>query len=491
MFKKDSDDQRKKLYTPAGDRVLGYTASEIESIKVALSKKLGPEFISKRKGPGFNSVQYLEGWKAINLANGIFGFNGWNTELKEYKVDYIDDKNGAISMGLSCIVRVILKDGTFHEDVGYGSIDNCRNKSMAFEKCKKEACTDGMKRALRQFGNALGNCLYDKEFLQQITKVPMELNQFDEHALMRRSLTVPKIEKSNDNFNISKTIQNSSYPTKVLDTREMVQSTPVLVNKTSATEKPKLIKRSPSPTRVNKSMAVKPRDLEEDDDEFEDDFEDSYMFSDDLPAELANAEGKVEDEMPSSDFGDDGDEERDGASLNQVNAVSNNSTPKIAAESDISANSTTIPEHVTFVSATSADTIQQDPTLQESLKFDISYTAKNIGRSSLINHSKSLPVKKSVLGNLNKAPTLATTPSVSVANGNDDAGNKESGLLKKPVLSAKLGPIYKSSTPIAAKTNVPNHETTPNTVNPTINPLSMKRSFGLPPDKLQGKRLKK
>ena len=46
-------------------------------------------------------------------------------------------------------------------------IENAKGKGAAFEKAKKEAATDGMKRALRSFGNVLGNCLYDKEYLKK------------------------------------------------------------------------------------------------------------------------------------------------------------------------------------------------------------------------------------------------------------------------------------------------------------------------------------
>jgi DNA recombination protein Rad52 len=46
--------------------------------------------------------------------------------------------DGRISVGVSCTIRVTLKDGTFHEDVGYGSIENAKSKGMAFEKVKKE-----------------------------------------------------------------------------------------------------------------------------------------------------------------------------------------------------------------------------------------------------------------------------------------------------------------------------------------------------------------
>lgn len=35
-----------------------------------------------------------------------------------------------VSLGISAIVRVTLRDGTFHEDVGYGSIENAKSKGI-------------------------------------------------------------------------------------------------------------------------------------------------------------------------------------------------------------------------------------------------------------------------------------------------------------------------------------------------------------------------
>ncbi len=52
----------------------------------------------------------------------------------------------------------------FYKDIGYGHIENCKGKAPAFEKAKKEGTTDGLKRALRNFGNLLGNCVYDKDY---------------------------------------------------------------------------------------------------------------------------------------------------------------------------------------------------------------------------------------------------------------------------------------------------------------------------------------
>lgn len=75
--------------------------------------------------------------------------------------------NGKISCGITAVVRVTLKDGTYHEDVGYGVSEGIRGKGAALEKAKKEAVSDALKRALRLFGNSLGNSVYDKEHLKQ------------------------------------------------------------------------------------------------------------------------------------------------------------------------------------------------------------------------------------------------------------------------------------------------------------------------------------
>ena len=40
-----------------------------------------------------------------------------------------------------------------------------------FAQAKKEAVTDGVKRALRNFGNLLGLCLYEKSFTQEVVKI--------------------------------------------------------------------------------------------------------------------------------------------------------------------------------------------------------------------------------------------------------------------------------------------------------------------------------
>lgn len=148
-----------------------------EKIATELNKRLGPEYISYRIGFGNIQIAYLEGWAAINIANRIFGYNGWSSEVKQISIDYIDEINGRYNIGVSALIKVILRDGTQREDIGFGSAENQKMKNLALEKAKKEATTDGLKRALRQFGNALGNCCYDKEFLREIKKIKKQGNE--------------------------------------------------------------------------------------------------------------------------------------------------------------------------------------------------------------------------------------------------------------------------------------------------------------------------
>jgi hypothetical protein len=68
---------------------------------------------------------------------------------------------------------VYLRDGSFREDIGCGKVQNCfTGKADALENAKKEAVTDAIKRAWRQFGSLMGNCLYDtKCYLPGVTKM--------------------------------------------------------------------------------------------------------------------------------------------------------------------------------------------------------------------------------------------------------------------------------------------------------------------------------
>ena len=148
-----------------------YDINERDFLQRELLKKLDSDAISKRPGPNGQNVHYIETWKAIELANLTFGFNGWSSSIMEISNDFVEQtQQGKFNCGVSAIIRVSLKDGSFHEDIGYGTSDNQKQRGAAIEQAKKTAVSDGLKRALRNFGNALGLTIYDRDHLKQITK---------------------------------------------------------------------------------------------------------------------------------------------------------------------------------------------------------------------------------------------------------------------------------------------------------------------------------
>lgn len=65
-----------------------FTKDESDRITTQLQKPLGPEFLTQRPGPA-GRLTYIEGKTAINLANEIFGFNGWSSNIKDTTIDFV------------------------------------------------------------------------------------------------------------------------------------------------------------------------------------------------------------------------------------------------------------------------------------------------------------------------------------------------------------------------------------------------------------------
>ncbi|XP_029809876.1 DNA repair protein RAD52 homolog isoform X3 [Suricata suricatta] len=184
-----------------GDSVLcfgqcQYTAEEYQAIQKALRQRLGPEYISSRMAGGGQRVCYIEGHRVINLANEMFGYNGWAHSITQQNVDFVDLNNGKFYVGVCAFVRVQLKDGSYHEDVGYGVSEGLKSKALSLEKARKEAVTDGLKRALRSFGNALGNCILDKDYLRSLNKLPRQLPIEVDLTKAKRQDFEPSVEEA-------------------------------------------------------------------------------------------------------------------------------------------------------------------------------------------------------------------------------------------------------------------------------------------------------
>ncbi|XP_054751808.2 uncharacterized protein LOC129257500 [Lytechinus pictus] len=164
-----------------------YSKEEHWAIQAALRQRLGPEFVSQRAGAGGQKLAYIEGWRLINLANETFGFNGWSHSITNQTIDFVDHVGGRFYVGVSAIIRVELKDGVYHEDIGYGVSEGMKSKALALEKARKEAVTDGLKRSLKSFGNCLGNCLNDKTYLRSIGKAPKMQETLHDIVTMKRT----------------------------------------------------------------------------------------------------------------------------------------------------------------------------------------------------------------------------------------------------------------------------------------------------------------
>ncbi|KAM7114327.1 DNA repair protein RAD52 homolog isoform 3-T5 [Molossus nigricans] len=173
-----------------------YTAGEYQAIQNALRQRLGPEYISSRMAGGGQKVCYIEGHRVINLANEMFGYNGWAHSITQQNVDFVDFNNGKFYVGVCAFVRVQLKDGSYHEDVGYGVSEGLKSKALSLEKARKEAVTDGLKRALRSFGNALGNCILDKDYLRSLSKLPRQLPLEVDLTKAKRQDFEPSVEQA-------------------------------------------------------------------------------------------------------------------------------------------------------------------------------------------------------------------------------------------------------------------------------------------------------
>ncbi|KAJ3099116.1 DNA repair protein rad52 [Phlyctochytrium bullatum] len=141
----------------------GFAEEERREISRKLKSYLGSEYLKDRAGPGGGKCPSKTPFRSVDFSR----------------------EGACISVGMSVLVRVTLKDGSYHEvlgshalrtqilqDFGYGTIENAKSKGAAFEKVRKQAVTDGIKRALRAFGNALGNCVYDKDYIKRVKKIP-------------------------------------------------------------------------------------------------------------------------------------------------------------------------------------------------------------------------------------------------------------------------------------------------------------------------------
>ena len=129
-----------------------------------LEGALDASLVSRRRGRGGRLYDYIEGHAVIAEANRIFGFGGWGYELagdvalREFET--VDTETGELRLvrAYSAPVRVTVPGAPPRTDVGFHTVVD--ETGEGHETACKGAVTDGMKRALRSFGDRFGNGLY-------------------------------------------------------------------------------------------------------------------------------------------------------------------------------------------------------------------------------------------------------------------------------------------------------------------------------------------
>ena len=129
----------------------------------ALGQPLDPGIVSQRKGRAGRTYSYLEGHVAISEANKVFGFGGWGYELVGdvtlRQIETVDPRTGEVRRVhvYSAPVRVTVPGAPPRTDVGLHTV--AEETGEGHETACKGAVTDGLKRALRSFGDRFGNGL--------------------------------------------------------------------------------------------------------------------------------------------------------------------------------------------------------------------------------------------------------------------------------------------------------------------------------------------
>ena len=134
------------------------------AVTQALGQPIDPELVSQRRGRAGRTFSYIEGHTAISEANRVFGFGGWGFELVENvslrQIETVDTQTGEMKTvnAYTAPVRVTVPGAPPRTDIGFHAVTD--ETADGHETALKGAVTDGMKRALRSFGDRFGNGLY-------------------------------------------------------------------------------------------------------------------------------------------------------------------------------------------------------------------------------------------------------------------------------------------------------------------------------------------
>ena len=131
-----------------------------------LAEDLPRDVVKTREQAG-QRLSYVDGWYAVSRANEVFGPDGWSYATREIREVYRGTRPGRDGENTVIVYEAVVAVtalGITREDVGIGQCDaSLKALAQGIEKARKEAVTDGLKRALRTFGPSFGLALYDKD----------------------------------------------------------------------------------------------------------------------------------------------------------------------------------------------------------------------------------------------------------------------------------------------------------------------------------------
>lgn len=170
-----------------------------------LNSELDSNRIKTREKGNIN-LSYIEGFDVIDTANLIFGYGNWSYIIS--KLDQVSQEQNHNQNYVVCykaVVKLIVKDENHtksisRQDVGFGS-GVAKALNDAYENAGKEAVTDGLKRAMRSFGNQFGNSLYDKSRNQQNQDSSYQANQNQQNHQQRQSYQNENVNSRDTNRN--------------------------------------------------------------------------------------------------------------------------------------------------------------------------------------------------------------------------------------------------------------------------------------------------
>lgn len=129
--------------------------------KRRLRQPLDDVLVAERTTDAGDVLRYLEGWRAIEQANAIFGVDRWGAEVigeVSYRAFPGGGRGRTQAGGIyTATVRVTVDGCLPHSDVGVGIL--AESTADGHATACKTAVTDALKRALRHLGDQFGNRL--------------------------------------------------------------------------------------------------------------------------------------------------------------------------------------------------------------------------------------------------------------------------------------------------------------------------------------------